>query len=103
MADAADSKSAVRKGVSVQVRPSALALRIDMSRTKPRLHEPASLASLLTQTRVTAGQAGHVAVDGDTWTRLVGVRIAERAQPGPAHAGILTVHVASAVWAQELS
>lgn len=39
----------------------------------------------------------------ETWRRVVGDRVAERARPGTLRGGVLMVHVASAVWAQELS
>lgn len=39
----------------------------------------------------------------ESWRKVVGDRIAERARPGALKSGVLTVHVASAVWAQELS
>lgn len=39
----------------------------------------------------------------ETWRAVVGDRVAERARPGNLRGGVLTVHVASSVWAQELS
>jgi hypothetical protein len=42
-------------------------------------------------------------IERELWTHVVGYRIAERAQPVQAQAGVLTIQVASAVWAQELS
>lgn len=42
-------------------------------------------------------------LDPDAWRRAVGARVAERAIPGRLRGGTLTVSVASAVWAQELS
>lgn len=44
-----------------------------------------------------------MAIDRDTWRRLLGDRIARRTEPGPLSGGILTIYVASAPWAQELS
>lgn len=42
-------------------------------------------------------------VDRDRWRSLVGDRIGERTRPGSLRDGCLTIYVASAVWAQELS
>jgi hypothetical protein len=64
---------------------------------------PATLGSLLVSARTKTARASGVAVDADTWLCAVGSRIAERAQPGSAQGGVLSVNVASAVWAQELS
>jgi hypothetical protein len=45
----------------------------------------------------------RAALDRDTWRRAVGRRIAERTDVGSLRDGELTVYVASAAWAQELS
>lgn len=50
-----------------------------------------------------SAKRGGVAIDRETWRRLLGDRVARRTEPGPLVAGILTVYVASAPWAQELS
>jgi hypothetical protein len=42
-------------------------------------------------------------IDRETWRRAVGERIAARTEPGRLRNGVLTLHVASAAWAQELS
>ena len=42
-------------------------------------------------------------IDRETWRRAVGERIAARTEPGRLRGGVLTLHVASAAWAQELS
>jgi hypothetical protein len=42
-------------------------------------------------------------IDPDRWRRIVGERVAQRTRPGSIRGGELTVHVASAVWAQELT
>jgi Dna[CI] antecedent, DciA len=42
-------------------------------------------------------------VDREQWRRVVGERIAARTEPGAKRGRELTVHVASASWAQELS
>jgi len=44
-----------------------------------------------------------VAIPAQTWTRAVGFRIADRAKPLSLERGVLTVRVASSVWASELS
>jgi hypothetical protein len=42
-------------------------------------------------------------IDRDRWRSLLGERIGERTRPGVIRNGCLTVYVASAVWAQELT
>ncbi len=42
-------------------------------------------------------------IDHERWRRIVGERVAERTRPGKIQRGVLTVYVASSVWAQELS
>ena len=42
-------------------------------------------------------------IDREAWRRAVGDRIAARTEPGRLRNGVLTLHVASAAWAQELS
>jgi hypothetical protein len=68
-----------------------------------RKTDPAPLGSLLARAHRQVARAGRIAVDADTWERVVGTRIAERARAGSAQGQVLTVEVASAVWAQELS
>lgn len=48
-------------------------------------------------------RAGGVAIDRETWRRAVGTRIAARTEPGRLRGQVLTLHVASPAWAQELS
>jgi len=48
-------------------------------------------------------RAGGIAIDRESWRRAVGTRIAARTEPGRLRAGVLTLHVASPAWAQELS
>jgi hypothetical protein len=69
---------------------------------KPRAR-PQLLGELLDGARVVSAQRGKVAIDRDTWRRLLGDRVARRTEPGELSAGVLTVYVASAPWAQELS
>jgi hypothetical protein len=42
-------------------------------------------------------------LDPHTWRRAIGERIAARSQPEQLRDGVLTLRVASSVWAQELS
>jgi hypothetical protein len=69
----------------------------------PRVRAPSPLGSLLEGARDVTARAGGVAVDRENWRLAVGARIASRAEPGRLRAGVLTVYVASAAWAQELS
>jgi hypothetical protein len=61
------------------------------------------LGELLDGARVVSAQRGKVAIPRDTWRRIVGDRIARRTEPGGLYDGVLTIYVASAPWAQELS
>ena len=65
--------------------------------------KPASLGSLLATSRETAARLAGTAIDREQWRRVVGERIAARTEPGPKRGRELTVFVASASWAQELS
>lgn len=70
---------------------------------KPQARSPSPLGVLLDETRDLSARAGGVVIDRETWRRAVGERIADRAEPGRLRGGVLTLHVASAAWAQELS
>jgi hypothetical protein len=61
------------------------------------------LGELLDGARVVSAQRAKVGIDRDTWRRLLGDRVARRTEPGAISGGVLTVYVASAPWAQELS
>jgi hypothetical protein len=61
------------------------------------------LGELLDGARVVSAQRGKVAIPRETWRRIVGDRIARRTEPGGLWSGVLTIYVASAPWAQELS
>ena len=61
------------------------------------------LGELLDGVRVVSAERAKVAIDRDTWRRLLGDRIARRTEPGALTGGVLTIYVASAPWAQELS
>jgi len=64
---------------------------------------PASLGTLLASSRDAAARLAGTAIDREQWRRVVGERIALRTEPGPKRGRELTVFVASASWAQELS
>lgn len=66
-------------------------------------HKPTSLGSLLASSRERTARLAGTAVDRPTWLTIVGDRIASRTEPGPKRRRELTVFVASAAWAQELS
>src|SRR4029453_11781903 len=70
-----------------------------MSGRKPRNQEPTHVGALLG----TGPLASSGLVDRERWRRIVGDRVAARTRPGRLRDGTLTIHVASAVWAQELS
>jgi predicted nucleic acid-binding Zn ribbon protein len=76
--------------------------RRSVRRLKPR-SRPQMLGELLDGARVVSAERGGVAIDRDTWRRLVGDRVARRTEPGGLSGGVLTIYVASAPWAQELS
>lgn len=69
--------------------------------TGRRRREPVSLGMVVGQSRALRRRGPRV--DHDLWRRAVGHRVARRTAPGPLRDGVLTVYVASAVWAQELS
>ena len=66
-------------------------------------NKPAALGSLLASSREAAARYAGTAVDREQWRQIVGERIAARTEPGAKRGRELTVHVASAGWAQELS
>ena len=57
----------------------------------------------MASSREAAARFAGTAVDREQWRRVVGERIASRTEPGAKRGRELTVHVASASWAQELS
>jgi Dna[CI] antecedent, DciA len=65
--------------------------------------KPAALGSLLATSREAAARYAGTAIDREQWRRIVGERIALRTEPGAKRGRELTVHVASASWAQELA
>ena len=64
---------------------------------------PTPLGALLGGAREKAAEHSGAALDPDKWRRAVGARIAARTRPGRVQGGELTIYVATAVWAQELS
>jgi hypothetical protein len=64
---------------------------------------PAPIGILLEEARDASAQAGGIVVDRASWLKAVGARIASRTEPGRLRSGVLTVHAASAAWAQELT
>ncbi len=70
------------------------------SAAQPR---PTALGDVLEGARRTTLQRSRAALDRETWRRAVGRRIAERTEVGQLRSGELTIYVASAAWAQELS
>lgn len=66
-------------------------------------NKPAAIGSLLASSREAAARYAGTAVDREQWRQIVGERIAARTEPGAKRGRELTVHVASASWAQELS
>jgi hypothetical protein len=71
--------------------------------SKSTRDKPASLGTLLATSREAAARLAGTAIDREQWRRVVGERIAARTEPGPKRGRELTVFVASASWAQELS
>ncbi len=66
-------------------------------------NKPAPLGSLLASSREAAARYAGTVIDREQWRRVVGERIAARTEPGAKRGRELTVHVASASWAQELA
>jgi hypothetical protein len=61
------------------------------------------IATLLEATRAkAAGNSGQM-IDRESWRRILGDRIAQHSMPHTYRGRVLTVVVASSVWAQELS
>ena len=83
-------------------RPSA-GQRPFVTSKKTSSRSPSSIGALLEQARDVSARAGGVVIDREAWRRAVGDRIAARTEPGRLRSGVLTLHVASAAWAQELS
>jgi hypothetical protein len=72
-------------------------------RDKAARPQPTAVGDVLEGTRHATLQRSGAALDRHSWRRVVGRRIAERTEVGALRAGELSVFVASAAWAQELS
>jgi hypothetical protein len=70
---------------------------------KSNKRAPAPIGLLLEEARDASAQAGGIVLDRQRWRSAVGERIASRTEPGRLRAGVLTIHAASAAWAQELT
>ena len=99
LADAADSKSVVRKDLWVQLPPSVPGKLGTVAISRNLTH----LASLLDSVRTSAAAHSGRVIDRETWRRLLGDRLACKSEPERLHARTLTIVVTSSVWAQELS
>ncbi|HMA92722.1 MAG TPA: DUF721 domain-containing protein [Polyangiaceae bacterium] len=64
---------------------------------------PTLLGHLVADARVGLVRAGGCPLDACTWREAIGERIATRSSPEHLRDGVLTLRVASSVWAQELS
>lgn len=73
------------------------------SQRSPGSGTPTALGAILEETRRTTQARARVGLDRTAWRHAVGRRIAERTEVGAIKAKELTIYVASAAWAQELS
>lgn len=71
--------------------------------SRPPRPGPTPLGDVLSATRRVTLSRSKAALDKESWRLAVGRRIAERTEVGSLRQGELTVYVASAAWAQELS
>jgi hypothetical protein len=72
-----------------------------MTRSSGKRKDPSTVGALLHASGKLRPKNDRI--DRDRWRALLGERIAERTRPGVVRDGCLTVYVASAVWAQELT
>ena len=72
-----------------------------MTRSSGKRSDPQAVGALLKASRKLRPNSDRI--DRDRWRSLLGERIGERTRPGVVRNGCLTVYVASAVWAQELT
>lgn len=72
-----------------------------MTRPGGKKTEPTAVGALLRTSARLATRSDRI--DPDRWRRIVGERVAHRTRPGSIRDATLTVYVASAVWAQELT
>jgi len=69
--------------------------------SRTRKTGPTSIGAVLATSEELSPRKGRI--DRDRWRGLVGDRVAERTRVGTVRDGVLTIHAASAVWAQELT
>ena len=72
-----------------------------MTRSSGKRNDPSTVGALLHASSKLRPKSDRI--DRDKWRSLLGERIGERTRPGVVRNGCLTVYVASAVWAQELT
>ncbi|WP_394848872.1 DUF721 domain-containing protein [Pendulispora brunnea] len=72
-------------------------------RKRPKLREPEGIETVLERAGDSRFARRQAPIPLQTWTRAVGLRIADRAKPWSLERGVLTVRVPSSVWASELS
>ena len=70
---------------------------------KSKMRNLTHLASLLEPVRTGAQARSHSSIDRESWRRALGERLAQKSEPETVRGSVLTVLVASSVWAQELS
>ena len=70
---------------------------------KSKMRSLTRLATLLEPVRAGAQTRGSGSIDRESWRRALGERLALKSEPETVHGKVLTVLVASSVWAQELS
>ncbi len=70
---------------------------------KSKMRGLTHLAALLEPVRTGAQTRGNCNIDRESWRRALGERLALKSEPETVHGKVLTVLVASSVWAQELS
>jgi Dna[CI] antecedent, DciA len=68
---------------------------------RARATGPSSVAQLLSNSPMLSARFAHIALAD--WRRAVGDRLAQKTYPERMQDGVLTVHVPSSTWAQELS
>ena len=74
-----------------------------MAKRRPRLPMPETLEGVLERAGEDRFARTRAPVSERVWREAVGLRIAERARPVMLERGVLTLRVATSVWANELS
>lgn len=72
-------------------------------RPRPHLHQPERIESLLQRAGEDRFANRRAPFPARIWVFAVGPRVAERSRPISVEGGVLTVRVATSVWANELS